>query len=502
MTIKKYFESLIDSVTMYRIVLYGLSIIIATALGLSLFSSLGFGIVELLTSLFLILVTAYLSNRLFSRLLNVKYNPESWQITALIIFLLIFPQSDFGGYMQTSAIVVIAMASKYVLVYRGRHIFNPAAIAVALGSLFGILGATWWVGTLYLLPVTVIVGFLIVWKLRHFAMVIAYIAVSVFMAGVMAFLYGFDKGEAIKSLMISSPMIFAATIMLTEPLTSPTTKQNQVIYGVLVGILGGLNLGWISKTEVAITFGNIFSFAIGKRRAIKLQVVELREIAESIYEIVLRPNSSTNFVPGQYIELTLPHKKSDSRGSRRMFSIMSNPDDSLIRIGFVLPTKPSSFKRAMISLKPGDKLTATQTGGDFTLPKNTSRPVVLIAGGIGITPFVSMISNLTSSDDGRQVTLFYGARNRHSLAYAEILNKASLSAGVKVILVLSESTPGWVGEVGNINSLLIKKYVPELDMSQVYISGPHLMVESIKNELIYEGGLGQSQIKTDHFSGY
>ncbi len=498
---KRLVEKFIDSITMYRLVLYGLYLIIGTAIGLSMFGQLSYTPVALIVTLIVLLTSSYVINRLFSQTLSVPYNPESWQITALIIFFLVFPQNDIKGYLELVVVAGIAMASKYVLAIRGRHIFNPAAIAVVISGLLGILGATWWVATLFLLPVVMIVGFLVTWKLRHFWMVGLYMFVSVSLAVLMAKLAHHDLGDAVKTVIISGPMVFAGTIMLTEPLTSPTTRRSQTIYALLVAGLGGLQLGWLSKPDVAISIGNLFSFMLGARRVVKLKFVSARQIAPTVYEVLLKPNHQYKFKPGQYIELTLPHDETDDRGARRVFSIASRPGAEHMRLGLVVPESPSTFKRKLLSLGEGTHIHATQIGGSFVLPRNTDRPLVLIAGGIGITPFRSMLDQMIENGDNRQVTLFYAIKRQDMAVYADVIEQARQTVGLRAVFVITEPTGNWQGERGRLSVDMMKRYVSNLTDSKIYISGPNAMVEDFRSELQMSGVM-PFDIVTDYFSGY
>lgn len=496
-----FFESLIDSVTMYRLVLYGLYLITATALILSISGQLSFNSMSLVVTLAVLLGISFVSSRFFAWVFSSVYNPESWQITAFISFYLIFPQTTIKGYVLTAFVAFIAVASKYLLVIRGRHIFNPAAVAVVMSSLLGLLGATWWVATLNLLPVVAIVGLLITWKLRHFWMVGVYLFLSVLVAGIIAKVGGRDLGDALKTVVISTPIIFAGTIMLTEPLTSPTTKRSQIIYASLVAILGGLQIGWISKPDVALLVGNAFAFLLGQRRAIKLEFISATEITSSIYSIVLKPVHSLHFKSGQYIELTVPHDHADDRGIRRTFSIASKPGGDTIALGLVVAIQSSTFKIALLNLEPGTIIRATEVGGSFVLPRFIEQPIVMIAGGIGITPFRAMIDDLLAKQEKRPIILFYAVRQEHLLVYGDILNKARQQLGIRIVPIVNQPTSKWNGEKGLLDMSMIERYISNIYEYSYYISGPNTMALSFRKQL-KTVGIKDRHIKTDYFSGY
>lgn len=487
--------------TMYRLTLYGLYLIATTALVLSLLGQLTFSPLELIISLAILAAVSYVTTRLFSWVFSTSYNVESGRITALILFLLIFPQTDVKGYLLTALVAFLAVASKYLLAIRGRHIFNPAAAAVVISSALGLIGATWWVATLVMIPVVAIVGLLIVWKLRHFMMVGIYLGVSVLLAGGIAFLSGFDVGDALKAVVLSSPIIFAGTIMLTEPLTSPTTRRAQIVYASLVGVLGGLQLGWLSKPDVALLIGNAFTFIIGQRRSIRLQLVTIHEIAPMIYNVVLKPTHPIRFTAGQYIELTLPHKHPDDRGIRRTFSIASRPSDQYITLGLVTADPSSTFKAALLQLASGAELRATHIGGNFILPRDKTRPIVMIAGGIGITPFRAMIDDLLARHEKRPITLFYAVRKQDLLVYGRLLNEARSELGIKIIPIVADPTDTWQGQTGYLTIDTIHRYVDQLHESMFYISGPNKMVIAFRKQL-KQAGVSSLRIKSDYFSGY
>jgi ferredoxin-NADP reductase len=135
------------------------------------------------------------------------------------------------------------------------------------------------------------------------------------------------------------------------------------------------------------------------------------------------------FQPGQYIGLTLPHAHPDSRGSARTFTIASAPGEPLVQITTRLSTSPSTFKQALCSLSPGSVVEASSPGGQFVYT-DAARPAVFIAGGIGITPFRAILSDLAAG---------------HLPYAATTLLYSSASSEIPFRAFLDSLLPGWPG---------------------------------------------------------
>lgn len=143
---------------------------------------------------------------------------------------------------------------------------------------------------------------------------------------------------------------------------------------------------------------------------------------------------------------------------------------------------------------------AAQLSGDFVLPDDLSRPVVLIAGGIGITPYRSMLKYLVDTNQTRSITLFYSEKTEEDLAYKDILVAAS-QQGVKIICTLTAPSGQTNYHKGKIDGELIQSVISNLKTPLFYISGPHPMVTN--TEIMLESiGVPFENIKTDFFPGY
>ena len=137
-----------------------------------------------------------------------------------------------------------------------------------------------------------------------------------------------------KQILLNSPTLFFAFVMLTEPLTTPPRRRLQTWYGGIVGFLFSpqVHLGGLFTTpEIALVLGNIFSYIVSPKEKLVLKLKEKLRVAPDIYEFLFTPQHKLAFEPGQYMEWTLAQKQPDSRGSRRYFTLASSPTERFRR---------------------------------------------------------------------------------------------------------------------------------------------------------------------------
>jgi ferredoxin-NADP reductase len=122
----------------------------------------------------------------------------------------------------------------------------------------------------------------------------------------------------------------------------------------------------------------------------------------------------------------------------------------------------SAFKRGLAQLQPGDTVVASQLAGSFTLPRNKQRKLAFIAGGIGITPFRSMLDELLERGEARDITVLYGTNRIDEIAYAETLERAREELGIETSYAVRDpdgATPGMT--IGMIDEAMIRRCVPD-----------------------------------------
>jgi ferredoxin-NADP reductase len=434
-------------------------------------------------------------------------NVESSAITALILALIITPIGGYGDLWFLFWASVLAMASKYILNIRGKHIFNPAALGVALTYLTINGAASWWVGTPAMLPFVLAGGLLVVRKLRRFKLVGSFMAAAVLVSCLGTLGQGVQAlGATFSTLFLYSPFFFFAFVMLTEPLTTPPTNGRRNLYAALVGVLfaPAFHLGAFYTTpEIALLIGNVFSWLVSPKSRLVLQLKRKRQMSPHAWDFTFALNRKLAFAPGQYMEWTLGHEEPDSRGNRRYFTLASSPTEPELRLGVRFNDPSSSYKQALLELDRGDEIIAGQLAGDFTLPRDARQPLVFIAGGIGITPYRSMIKYLLDTRQRRPITLFYGALTVQDFVYRDVFEQAERELGIRVVYIAEKTEslpPGWAGERGRINPEMIQSCAPHYRDATFYVSGPNVMVDAVKH-MLRKMGIPEGQIKTDFFAG-
>ncbi len=501
-----YIDSVLNKITMYRLVLYYVVLLLVSAFILGFFGVVPVNPLHLLFSVWVILGVSLITNFLFVSVFRAHANIESVYITAGIMALIITPvaPTDMAGVGFLVMVSIWAMASKFIFAIGKKHIFNPVAIAVVLGAVLLHQPATWWVGgNVALLPIVLLGGILIVRKIRRTEMVFTFLLVG--FATVALTSPAGSQWSSLGQTFTTSAIFFLAFAMLTEPLTTPPTTGLQMIYGAIVGFLfaPAIHIGSFYFTpELGLLVGNVFAYVVSPKGRHMLTLVRIEEKARQVYNFVFTPDRSFSFRPGQYLEWTLGHRHPDSRGNRRYFTIASAPSDKEIHLGVKFYEPPSTFKKTLASMKVGDSIAASHLAGSFTLPKNTHKKLVFIAGGIGVTPFRSMVQEMLHTQQKRDVVMFYANNTYEDIAYKELFDRAEKELGIKMIHILSKEERQFPNIVyGMLDAALIEKEVPDFKQRVFYISGPPGMVNAFK-KVLTQMGVPRRNIKSDFFPGF
>ncbi len=221
----------------------------------------------------------------------------------------------------------------------------------------------------------------------------------------------------------------------------------------------------------------------------RARFINKASVADNVYSYRFQPSQSIDFIPGQFIELSLPHKQADDRGEKRWFSVSSAKTNEHIEITTKIDTKsPSTYKQALQNLSTESEIFISDPMGDFVVPKKNNRSIVFLLAGVGTAPAHSII---TSTPD----TAFYSfitAKNRSSMPFVDSLERRSTQTH------LYETTKGH-----RLNAKHVQQALPEVtwQRSLFFIAGPEQFCETIKTDLLHQG-IDDRRCIVDYFHGY
>jgi ferredoxin-NADP reductase len=489
-------DNFLNRTTMYRLVLYVLAGITAVAVALAGFQLLPFGTLPLLFSVGCLIIFSKVSNDLFSYVFDAPTNIESVYITALILGLIISPAASMADLIVLFWAALLATASKYILALGHKHLFNPAAVAVVLTAAGLNASASWWIGNAYMALPVAVGSILIIRKIRHRELINSFLFTVIFLSLGLGLMNGTNILLILNNLILHSSLLFFAGIMLTEPLTAPSGKNLQFIFGSVVGFLfvPQVHIGPLYFTpEQALVIGNVFAYITSPDQKLMFPLTQKVRISPDTIDFIFPLSKKLPFVPGQYMEWTLSHRHTDSRGSRRFFTLASSPTENNLRISIKFPADCSSYKRALLS-PDAPPIAASGLAGDFTLPDDPGEKLVFVAGGIGITPFRSMIKYLLDTGQKRDIVLLYSNRSDSEIVYRDVFDSAATMPGIRVVYHLT-------GVSGHFDKNNLPQLVPDYKERLFYVSGPHAMV-SATERLLEDLGIARRSIKTDYFPGF
>lgn len=236
----------------------------------------------------------------------------------------------------------------------------------------------------------------------------------------------------------------------------------------------------------------------------RVRLVGSRPVAEGTLAFEVEKPPNFGFKPGQSVDVSLvdPSER-DDQGTVRTFSIASAPSEPLLQ--FATRLRDTAFKRVLRNLPAGAPIDIEGPMGSFTLHRNPARPAVFLAGGIGITPFMSILREATRCRDARSLHLFYSNRRPEDAAFlAEIEDLQRGNQNLSVVATMAEmdkSQQTWDGERGFIDADMLARHLPALNGPIYYIAGPPGMVAAMRDMLV-KAGIDEDDIRTEDFAGY
>jgi len=231
------------------------------------------------------------------------------------------------------------------------------------------------------------------------------------------------------------------------------------------------------------------------------RVKELVWETVTTFTLVLEPQDPADMVtfkPGQWIYLHL-FNADGTPWARAAYSIASAPENSkeLIRLGIKVH---GDFTKKASKLMPDDIVAVQGPFGVYVLPEGEN-PLVMFAGGVGITPLLCMIRSLVARGQTRPVTLFYSNTIVEDIAYFEELDAlAKRAPWFKLVFILTRGTPNpWPGESRRIDNEMLDKYVSSLDGVTFFTCGPKPFMDAVKLLLEARGVDTRTRLKQELF---
>lgn len=228
------------------------------------------------------------------------------------------------------------------------------------------------------------------------------------------------------------------------------------------------------------------------------------EIAERTTAFHFDRPPEFEFKAGQAMDvLVMDPPETDSEGDTRTFSIASAPFENELLVATRM--RDTAFKRSLSKLPLGTPVRIDGPSGSFTLHKNTAKPGVFLAGGIGITPFLSILRQADRDRAAHQLYLFYSNRRPEDAAFMDTLQGLEqTNPNFRLIATMTEmsrSRKEWQGETGVINREMLARYLDKLQGPIYYIAGPPVMVAAMR-EMLVEATVDEDDIRTEEFAGY
>ncbi len=227
-------------------------------------------------------------------------------------------------------------------------------------------------------------------------------------------------------------------------------------------------------------------------------------IAEGTMAFHFDKPAGFGFTPGQFVDVTLPHlPESEVGGRTRAFSIASAPHEPTIMVATRL--RETAFKRELQRMPLGTSVQLEGPFGRLALHEDHTRPAVFLAGGIGITPFRSMLVHGAMQSLPHPMLLFYSNRRPEDAPFLEELQALQeRNPRYRFIGTMTEpqkSARQWQGQTGFIDRVLLAKYLTEADLPIYYVVGPPGMVTALR-AMLKAAKVEDGHIRTEQFSGY
>ena len=228
------------------------------------------------------------------------------------------------------------------------------------------------------------------------------------------------------------------------------------------------------------------------------------EVAQDTMAFHFEKPMGFDFKTGQSVDLTLMNPpETDSEGNTRTFSIASAPFEN--QLMFATRMRDTAFKRSLKNVAIGTPVKMEAAMGSFTLHKNAGKPAVFLAGGIGITPFFSIVRQADHDRAPHKLYLFCSNHRPEDTRFLDTLQGLEKSnPNFKLICTMTDiakSMKEWNGETGLVDKGMLLRHLTTLQGPIYYIAGPPAMVAGVRKVLV-AANVDEDDIRTEDFAGY
>src|SRR6185437_15122725 len=229
-----------------------------------------------------------------------------------------------------------------------------------------------------------------------------------------------------------------------------------------------------------------------------------QEVAAGTMAFHFQKPADWTFEAGQFVDVTLLNpRETDPEGDTRGFSIASAPVELTLMIATRM--RDTAFKRVLKTLPLGTEVRIEGPFGDLRLHNNVARPAVILSGGIGITPFRSILLQVAKEKRPRRIIFFYANRRPEDTPFLdELRTLARENTSFTFIPTMSDMEKShlpWDGNRGRIDQMMLAKYLVGITSAIYYITGPPGMVHGLRM-LLKVTGVDDDDIRTEEFTGY
>ncbi|MHB8539514.1 MAG: FAD-dependent oxidoreductase [Candidatus Acidiferrales bacterium] len=237
---------------------------------------------------------------------------------------------------------------------------------------------------------------------------------------------------------------------------------------------------------------------------IPMRLKERKEIANGTMAFFLEKPAGFEFKPGQAMEVKLQDPpETDAEGNSRAFSIASAPHEKDVM--FATRMRDTAMKNSLKKIPLGTEIEVDGPWGDLKLHTRATRPGVFLAGGIGITPFRSIVLDAAKNKLPHKLWLFYSNHRPEDAPFLEELERAEKeNPNFKMIATMTEmekSSRTWRGKTGVVDKAMLSEAIGDLSAPIYYIAGPGGMLNAMRKMLL-DAGVSEDDIRAEEFAGY